>query len=137
MPELSTKNSMFGRERELSELSSALERSLESSAQLVLLVGEPGIGKTRLAEELAGMAAGQGVIVAWGHVSTAVARLPTGRGPRFSNRWTGRLTVALINSAPRSSEPCQNWYRESSQARNRGATKGRKTNSSSAEQYVT
>ena len=57
---------MFGRERELSELSSALERSLESSTQLVLLVGEPGIGKTRLAEELADMAARQNVIVAWG-----------------------------------------------------------------------
>ena len=57
---------MFGRERELSELGSALERSLESSTQLVLLVGEPGIGKTRLAEELADIAVKQDVIVAWG-----------------------------------------------------------------------
>jgi len=32
----------------------------------VLCAGEPGIGKTRLAQELAGLAAAQGTAVAWG-----------------------------------------------------------------------
>jgi len=42
-----------GRERELEELSTALETALSGQSQLVMLVGEPGIGKTRTAEQLA------------------------------------------------------------------------------------
>jgi len=42
-----------GRERELSALYAAFERSLAGSPQLVLVMGEPGIGKTRTIEEFA------------------------------------------------------------------------------------
>ena len=35
---------------------------------LLLVAGEPGIGKTRLVEELAGLASAQGALVAWGRV---------------------------------------------------------------------
>lgn len=45
-----------GRERELAELVGALEDSLAGRGRLVLLAGEPGIGKSRLADELMGQA---------------------------------------------------------------------------------
>ncbi len=47
-----------GRERELAELEGALDDALAGSGRLVLLAGEPGIGKTRLAEELMARARG-------------------------------------------------------------------------------
>jgi DNA-binding SARP family transcriptional activator len=43
-----------GRERELAELAGALDEALASRGRLVLLVGEPGIGKSRLADEVMG-----------------------------------------------------------------------------------
>ena len=44
----------------------ALEQAGAGRGQLALLTGEPGIGKTRLLEELAARAAAQGTVVAWG-----------------------------------------------------------------------
>ncbi|HXG20290.1 MAG TPA: AAA family ATPase [Methylomirabilota bacterium] len=55
-----------GRERELHELGSAVEAMCAGSGRLLLLVGEPGIGKTRLADELAAIARQSGVNVLWG-----------------------------------------------------------------------
>ena len=60
------KNQIFGREHELAVLSEALTLSLKSTPQLVLLVGEPGIGKTRLVEEVADSATDQNMRVVWG-----------------------------------------------------------------------
>ena len=42
-----------GRQRELAELKSALEDTISGQGRLVMLAGEPGIGKTRTAQELA------------------------------------------------------------------------------------
>jgi eukaryotic-like serine/threonine-protein kinase len=55
-----------GRERELDEMREALEDSLGGRGHLMLLVGEPGIGKTRTAEELATYAQVRGARVHWG-----------------------------------------------------------------------
>jgi DNA-binding SARP family transcriptional activator len=41
-----------GRGRELAELSGALDDALSGAGRVVLLIGEPGVGKTRLADEL-------------------------------------------------------------------------------------
>lgn len=56
----------MGRARELGILSSALDEALGSHGRLVLVTGEAGIGKTRLAAELAAMARSRGALVLWG-----------------------------------------------------------------------
>ena len=57
---------IVGRERELDEMKAALEDALAGRGRLLLLVGEPGIGKTRTAEELATYARVRGARVHWG-----------------------------------------------------------------------
>ena len=56
MAERPVSTAFVGRARELAELTQALEASTTGRGQLVLLTGEPGIGKTRLTEELATIA---------------------------------------------------------------------------------
>src|SRR5262249_21734486 len=55
-----------GREAELGRLVRALDRAIAGEGRLVFLVGEPGIGKTRIARELATRAGALGVAVRWG-----------------------------------------------------------------------
>ncbi|HEY3191249.1 MAG TPA: AAA family ATPase, partial [Solirubrobacterales bacterium] len=55
-----------GRERELERLREAVDAALAGRGSLQLLVGEPGIGKTRAAEELATYARVSGARVYWG-----------------------------------------------------------------------
>jgi class 3 adenylate cyclase len=56
-----------GRSLERATLSAALSRVLDGTGSLVLIGGPPGIGKTRLAEEIASEAAGRSVSVLAGH----------------------------------------------------------------------
>jgi len=58
-----------GRARELALLRAHLADAPAGRGQLALLTGEPGIGKTRLAEELASHAEDAGVGVGWGRAS--------------------------------------------------------------------
>ncbi|MFQ6028925.1 MAG: serine/threonine-protein kinase PknK, partial [Dehalococcoidia bacterium] len=55
-----------GRQQEMGELKAALEDALSGRGRLVTLVGEPGIGKTRTAQELATYAGMRGAQVLWG-----------------------------------------------------------------------
>jgi tetratricopeptide (TPR) repeat protein len=55
-----------GRVRELGELRAALDETIGGKGRLFLLAGEPGIGKTRLADEFSRMAVAHGVRVLWG-----------------------------------------------------------------------
>ena len=66
-PESSVPIDLFvGRESELRELQAGLERALAGSGRLFLLAGDPGIGKTRLADEIATAATARGAQVLWG-----------------------------------------------------------------------
>jgi tetratricopeptide (TPR) repeat protein len=58
--------SFVGRERELAELRTGLGDVTAGHGHLFLLSGEPGIGKTRLADEFARLATAQGARVVWG-----------------------------------------------------------------------
>ncbi len=74
----STQTSIVGRERELAELHRGLDDAASGRGRLLLISGEPGIGKTRLADEIAGVAEAKRVALLVGHCSEeeAVPFLP-------------------------------------------------------------
>ena len=55
-----------GRKAEMGDLKAALEEALSGRGRMVTLVGEPGIGKTRTAQELVTFAGLRGMQVLWG-----------------------------------------------------------------------
>ena len=55
-----------GRDDELGDLHAAVERALAGRGSVFLLAGEPGIGKSRLADEVARRAEDRGATVLWG-----------------------------------------------------------------------
>jgi len=68
-----------GRSDELAVARAACDEALAGRSRLVLVVGEPGIGKTRLVEEVAAYASLRGAQVCWGHSyegEVGVAYLP-------------------------------------------------------------
>jgi len=57
---------LIGRERELDRLRTTLKAAADGQRQVLLLSGEPGIGKTRCAEVFARVAEDQGALTLWG-----------------------------------------------------------------------
>jgi predicted ATPase len=55
-----------GRGEELQRLRRAFDNALGGHGELVMLVGQPGIGKTRTTQELETYARMRGALVAWG-----------------------------------------------------------------------
>ncbi len=66
MVQLQSGGFFVGRERELLELLEALDEAGSGRGRIILLGGEPGIGKSRLADELATRARERGHQVLWG-----------------------------------------------------------------------
>ena len=50
----------------MAELQSALDDTLSGHGRIVMRAGEPGIGKTRIAQELVSLAEDRGAKVLWG-----------------------------------------------------------------------
>jgi hypothetical protein len=73
---------LLGRDGELALLQRCHDDALEGRARLVLCQGEPGIGKTRLAEEVVTGPAPGACPRCGAWLSTRPARRPTGRGGR-------------------------------------------------------
>ena len=61
-----TGRTFVGREREMADLRAALDAAIAGHGRVVMLAGEPGIGKTRMAQELSSYAESLGAQVWWG-----------------------------------------------------------------------
>jgi predicted ATPase len=78
---------VVGRQAELAELDAALTAALAGAGRLVFIAGEPGIGKSRLAREVAGRALAEGAAVVTGRA------VPTGQSTPYRP-----LTEALLQA---------------------------------------
>src|SRR5579862_8400268 len=59
-------SAFVGREREVAELAAGLDDAAAGRGHVFLVGGEPGIGKSRLADEIAELAGRRGLRVVWG-----------------------------------------------------------------------
>jgi predicted ATPase len=59
-------NNFVGRRLEMAKLNDCLDDAMAGRGRLVMLAGEPGIGKTRIAQELIALAEKRGAQVLWG-----------------------------------------------------------------------
>ena len=66
----------IGRRREMAELAAALQDVLSGRGRMVMVTGDPGIGKTRTAEELQSCAEARGLRVFWGRCHEQPASPP-------------------------------------------------------------
>src|SRR4029453_11560025 len=90
---------LIDRERELDELRGALDAALGGSGRVVLLGGEPGIGKTWLATVLADEAESRGVPVWWGRGWEDGATPPFWPWNTALRRWMDQAGAAAVASA--------------------------------------
>ncbi|NNF39750.1 MAG: AAA family ATPase [Woeseiaceae bacterium] len=65
-PALVSGGNLIGRCEALKQLHAAAEKAIDGHGSLVLISGEPGIGKTRVAEEVARHAEDRGLLALWG-----------------------------------------------------------------------
>ena len=70
------RGAFVGRQREIAELNAALMDAISGHGSLVVLVGEPGIGKTRTAQEFSVDAAGKNVRVLRGRCLEDIGPVP-------------------------------------------------------------
>jgi DNA-binding SARP family transcriptional activator len=84
---------LIGREREMTRLDTALEQAGRGSGEVLLVLGEPGVGKTRLVEELAIHARSAEAHLAWG-------RCYEGQGAAAFWPWTQIITALFDQGDP-------------------------------------
>ena len=97
-----------GREKELEELRTALDLVAARRGSVFLITGEPGIGKTRLMQELADVALGQGWRVLVGRCweeGGAPAYWPWIQVVRAAGGEFERLAAPIPDSAPGGADP--------------------------------
>jgi hypothetical protein len=91
-PLSSSRTAFVGRERELSALADGLDDAFAGRGRLFLVAGEPGVGKSRLGDEVLVAARGRGGRVLVGRCWEVVAHQPTGPGCRLSARmWSSAI----------------------------------------------
>jgi predicted ATPase len=92
LPPPGTARPFVGRARELAIAADCLAKLMAGRGGVLLVAGEPGIGKTSLAEQASGKAADLGVPVAWG-------RCPEDDGAPPLWPWRQILSVCLSRPA--------------------------------------
>ncbi len=95
-----------GRARELDLLGTRLDDARGGRGQLVLVTGEPGIGKTRLAEELGRHAEAIGVPLGWGRASEDEGSPPYWIFRQLA-RSTGRAMPGLLTGGAAGGGPAE------------------------------
>jgi adenylate cyclase len=94
---------LVGRQRELASLESALEEAREGRGLMVALVGEPGIGKSRLALEMRQRAEAAGFRTAWtssrSYASAFPYHLVSQLASQLLDRAPGQSTADALGSA--------------------------------------
>jgi DNA-binding CsgD family transcriptional regulator len=91
---------LVGRRTEQAALTGWLTEAVSSSPRVVVCTGEPGIGKTRLAEELAESAKQQGVAVAWGFGDDTAGAPPYWMWQQVLRALGTDAGIAGLSSAP-------------------------------------
>ncbi|OJX06726.1 MAG: hypothetical protein BGO72_00010 [Burkholderiales bacterium 70-64] len=81
----------IGRERELASFDAALAEALDMEGRLLVLAGDPGIGKTRTAQALAQRAQAQGLRVLWGRCPEEPGSPPYWPWLQVLRAWLGTL----------------------------------------------
>jgi predicted ATPase len=76
-----------GRHAELQALQQALQRAMDGQPGIALLAGEPGIGKTRTAQQMIAHAAQQGVLALWGRCPEEAGAPPYWPWVQLMRRW--------------------------------------------------
>ena len=112
---------LVGRDRELAQLRGWLAEAQGGSGRLAVLTGPPGIGKTRLAEELAAAARSDGVRALWGRAVNDEAAPPLWPWRRVLNTLAGadiwaRITGGETTAGGSSEELAAARYRAAADA---------------------
>ena len=89
------RGTFVGRQREMARLKAALEEALAGHGRLVMLAGEPGIGKTRTAQELGAHAETLGTQVLWGRCYEEEGVPPY--WPWLQSRWVADPIVMAVS----------------------------------------
>ena len=114
--ESGSRDSLVGREEPLARLRAAWQSARAGAGALVLLSGEGGIGKTRLAEELAAEVPHDGALIAWGRCFEGegapaywpwaqVIRALVAEIPELASRVAGPLSAIVSLEDPASVSP--------------------------------
>jgi AAA ATPase domain len=90
---------LVARTRELADLDQALDRLAAGQPGVVLLIGEPGIGKSRLLAESVRLAEGRGHLVLVGRAAEFEQDLPFGLIIDALNDYLGTLEPATSQGA--------------------------------------
>jgi DNA-binding SARP family transcriptional activator len=85
---------LVGRAAELDLLGDLVAKAMDGHGSLVLVRGEPGIGKTRLAEEVAEGAAARGARVLWGRCYEDAGGGPYGPWTEALRVWPDAVSLA-------------------------------------------
>ena len=123
-----------GREWEMAGLRAAIDDTVTGAGRIVMLAGEPGFGKTRMAEELTSYAESIKLKCGGGRVTSNKALLlivcgsnpfvPTSYGPNpdpYPPRWVPERQTSR-QSSQRCSTSCPTWSRHRPLSLNRHAS---------------